>query len=306
MNHKATHPPDTPLYPIREVSRLTGVNSVTLRAWERRYGLICPQRTPKGHRLYAQNDITRIERILQWLNRGVSVSQVAELINQPEAVETPAPASHDWESQRQQLIALVNALDTSGLEALYHQSLALYPLSVAINELWQPAIKSLEAGWQSAPDALAQRTFEALLRSQVGIRLYYANKATRGPLVMIAPLPDEPGPLWVLMTALLASEHGYRVQLMDRSLPLDALPQAVARLHVSLVLLASGQVENDAHVHQALPEAAATLGVPVGLCGDIARRREGEFQDGHLHLLGDDLPRAVARLRPLLREAGVL
>ena len=72
MSNKATHPPDTPLYPIREVSRLTGVNSVTLRAWERRYGLIRPQRTPKGHRLYAQDDISRIERILQWLNRGHS------------------------------------------------------------------------------------------------------------------------------------------------------------------------------------------------------------------------------------------
>lgn len=306
MNNKATHPPDTPLYPIREVSRLTGVNSVTLRAWERRYGLICPQRTPKGHRLYAQDDITRIERILQWLNRGVSVSQVAELINQPEAVETPAPASHDWESQRQQLIAMVEALDTQGLQALYHQSLALYPLSVAINELWQPAIKTLETRWQSTPDVLARRTLEALLRSQAGIRLHHANQATRGPLVLIAPLPDEPGPLWALMAALLASEHGYQVQLMDHSLPLDVLPQAVTRLHVSMVLFASGQPESDAYMHQALPAAAATLGVPVGLCGDVVRRREGEFNDSRIHLLGDDLPRAIARLRPLLRGAGVL
>ena len=42
------------LYPIRTVSSLTGVNSITLRAWERRYGLIKPVRTPKGHRLYTQ------------------------------------------------------------------------------------------------------------------------------------------------------------------------------------------------------------------------------------------------------------
>lgn len=38
--------------PIREVSRITGVNAVTLRAWERRYGLIVPHRTAKGHRLF--------------------------------------------------------------------------------------------------------------------------------------------------------------------------------------------------------------------------------------------------------------
>ena len=38
--------------PIREVARITGVNAVTLRAWERRYGLIVPHRTAKGHRLF--------------------------------------------------------------------------------------------------------------------------------------------------------------------------------------------------------------------------------------------------------------
>ena len=49
--NKILAPPAEGLLPIRTVSILTGVHSVTLRAWERRYGLITPQRTPKGHRL---------------------------------------------------------------------------------------------------------------------------------------------------------------------------------------------------------------------------------------------------------------
>ncbi|MBR2513306.1 MAG: MerR family transcriptional regulator [Halomonas sp.] len=306
MSNKATHPPDTPLYPIREVSRLTGVNSVTLRAWERRYGLIRPQRTPKGHRLYAQDDITRIERILQWLNRGVPVSQVVDLLDQPEAVETPAPAAGDWTSQRQQLQSVIEAVDLPKLEALYYQSLALYPLSVAINELWQPVILSLEAKWASQPDDLVRRTFEAFLRSQVGIRLHYANQATRGPLILLSAMPDDPGPLWVLMCALMASEQGYRVQLLDHSLALADLPQAVARLHSSMVLLSSGQRESDDYIRQALPQAAHSLNVPIGVCGEVARLREGELNDGPVHMLGDDLPQAIARLRPLLRESGIL
>lgn len=58
------HPPpllikQEQLFPIREVSRLTGVNPVTLRAWERRYGLIQPARTESGHRLYSMTDIER-------------------------------------------------------------------------------------------------------------------------------------------------------------------------------------------------------------------------------------------------------
>ncbi|WP_215201409.1 MerR family transcriptional regulator, partial [Escherichia coli] len=49
--------------PIREVTRLTGVHPVTLRAWERRYGLVVPQRTGKGHRLYSEEQVERIRRI---------------------------------------------------------------------------------------------------------------------------------------------------------------------------------------------------------------------------------------------------
>ena len=49
--------PADALYPIRTVSTLTGVHPVTLRAWERRYGLIRPHRTPKGHRLYTRADV---------------------------------------------------------------------------------------------------------------------------------------------------------------------------------------------------------------------------------------------------------
>ena len=48
--------------PIREVARQTGVNAVTLRAWERRYGLIVPQRTPKGHRLYSAEHVGQSRR----------------------------------------------------------------------------------------------------------------------------------------------------------------------------------------------------------------------------------------------------
>ena len=62
--------------PIREVARQTGVNAITLRAWERRYGLIVPQRTPKGHRLYSAEHVQRILAILTWLTATPRLSQV--------------------------------------------------------------------------------------------------------------------------------------------------------------------------------------------------------------------------------------
>jgi DNA-binding transcriptional MerR regulator len=83
------------LFPIREVSRLTGVNAVTLRAWERRYGLIQPIRTDSGHRLYSQADIDEVRRILGWLERGVAVSKVGSILASGHALAGQAGGATD-------------------------------------------------------------------------------------------------------------------------------------------------------------------------------------------------------------------
>ena len=110
------------LFPIREVARLTGVNPVTLRAWERRYGLIVPTRTDSGHRLYSMADIERVRSILEWIERGVAVSKIGKIL----AKTAPLKAlSHlipsdlvqaDYTQWQQQVQAAVSAFDEAHLE----------------------------------------------------------------------------------------------------------------------------------------------------------------------------------------------
>ena len=64
------------LYTIGEVALLCDINPVTLRAWQRRYGLLKPQRTDGGHRLFNDADIDRIREIKRWIDNGVQVSKV--------------------------------------------------------------------------------------------------------------------------------------------------------------------------------------------------------------------------------------
>jgi hypothetical protein len=61
------------LYTIGEVALLCDINPVTLRAWQRRYGLLKPQRTDGGHRLFNDADIDRIREIKSWIDNGVQV-----------------------------------------------------------------------------------------------------------------------------------------------------------------------------------------------------------------------------------------
>ena len=53
----------TPAFNLKVVLKETGLAADTLRAWERRYGMPMPQRTPGGHRLYSERDI----EVIKWL-----------------------------------------------------------------------------------------------------------------------------------------------------------------------------------------------------------------------------------------------
>ena len=63
-------------YSIGEVAERCGINPVTLRAWQRRYGLLKPQRSEGGHRQFDEEDVQRIEEI-KGVNDGLK-AQIAE------------------------------------------------------------------------------------------------------------------------------------------------------------------------------------------------------------------------------------
>ena len=90
-NHKSAHN-NMPVYNIKAVSQMTGLLPVTLRAWERRYGLPNPQRGEQGYRLYSEEDL----RTLQWLkaqvDAGMSISRAVQYLNElRESGKKPPP-----------------------------------------------------------------------------------------------------------------------------------------------------------------------------------------------------------------------
>ncbi len=83
-------------FTIRAASALTGINPNTLRAWERRYGLVRPERTPKGYRLYTEEDIERLRVIQRTMQKGISVGQVNEhLVGTDSLAELPEEPTQD-------------------------------------------------------------------------------------------------------------------------------------------------------------------------------------------------------------------
>lgn len=132
--------------PIRRVSELTGVNSVTLRAWERRYGLLKPLRTAKGHRLYRPEDIARVEAIQRWLARGVAVGQVRALLDQGVDENAAGLSEADpWQQHRQAMGQALATLDVRALEKRLAALTAEYPMPVLVDHCLEPLLSQ----WRS-------------------------------------------------------------------------------------------------------------------------------------------------------------
>src|SRR5512135_436412 len=84
-----------PTYNLKAVLQETGIGADTLRAWERRYGLPKPQRTPGGHRLYSQRDIHLIKWLVARQAEGLSISRAVKRWNElAQAGEDPLAQVH--------------------------------------------------------------------------------------------------------------------------------------------------------------------------------------------------------------------
>ncbi|MGL6349123.1 MAG: MerR family transcriptional regulator, partial [Aeromonas sp.] len=194
-------------YPIRDVARLTGVNAITLRAWQRRYGLVQPARTEKGHRLYSEGDIAQIGEILRWLERGVSIGQVKGLLCAP----SPVQVSDHWQQTLAQISQAVLGFDQRQVEAELNELLVSYPFELVRSRALQPLLDQVLGLWRTRPDgALLQQVWLSWLYTRFARHLIEQEK---GHPVTLASW-GRVGPLDLVWRAYELIGQGYEVQLL--------------------------------------------------------------------------------------------
>lgn len=178
-----------PLYPIREVSRITGVNSITLRAWERRYGLIEPVRTESGHRLYTDEHIQQIQTAVSLNQQGIPISRVKSLLEKPteieatEVSEETVISSKAVESGFAFLVEPLQSLNVMALEQAVDQLLADFPDKKAYQILAQANLQFCE--WSLAEQLLWQNIVSMRLNTRLRhqLRLFPKYRGNRVLLV---------------------------------------------------------------------------------------------------------------------------
>src|SRR3712207_3606306 len=101
-----------PRYNTKVVVRETGVPADTFRAWERRYGVPMPHRTPAGQRLYSDRDIAIVHWLRDRTAEGMTISQAVHLLESGHAAAESDAQPVAWDRLEQQLVEALLRLDT--------------------------------------------------------------------------------------------------------------------------------------------------------------------------------------------------
>jgi MerR family transcriptional regulator, light-induced transcriptional regulator len=290
------------LFPIRIVSNLTGVNAVTLRAWERRHGLIKPVRTASGHRLYGREQIDVVHRILGLQKTGLPISQIARALRASQAQSTP-PELGPWRAHRDRLVAAVSRFDEEELDQVYSSALALYPIETVTDRLLLPVLRELGRRWQTGEGSVTEEHFFSVsVRDKLGARFHHRTRSNRGPRVLAACLPDEQHEIGLLMFSLAAHDRGLRIVLLAARTPIEELPAAARRGRCAAVVLSATLTPPAPLVGEQLPAMVAAAGVPVFVGGVASLRERDAIVAAGAEVLGTDIPAGVERIRTALAD----
>jgi DNA-binding transcriptional MerR regulator len=292
------------LFPIREVARLTGVNPVTLRAWERRYGLIVPTRTESGHRLYSMSDIERVRKILGWIERGAAVSKIGKLLARAaplQALSQIIPNDlvlADYAQWQQQIRVAVSAFDDVQLEQVYGQVFSSYSLAVVFQDILLPVWRQLLQRQEQFGGTSEWVFLDGFLRSRVLQRLLLMRDI-RPRRVVISGLVGHCRELELLIAALFLGCPQTRVRVLPIGQPFDELTLVCERIKPQALVLFSNHVPV-AELPRRLNRLALSLNCQLLLAGDAADLAQESLAGSSIGCLGNEGEVMSQRLKQFL------
>jgi len=225
---------------IGELSRRSGVSPELLRAWERRYELLRPTRSPGGLRLYSLEDLERVRLMRQHIDGGLAAAEAATLVSRTPvgdaAADTPALSRA---GAQQELAAALDAFDEPAAQAVIDRQLATTTLDSFLSEVVLPYLRELGERWERGKASVAQEHFaSSVLRGRL-LGLARGWGLGLGPLALLACLPGEQHELGLVAFGLALRARGWRVGYLGGDAPLDTVSRAADDLRPGLVVLST-------------------------------------------------------------------
>lgn len=266
---------------IGELSRRVGVSTELLRAWERRYELLSPSRTPGGLRLYGEADERRVGRMLEHLGSGVSAAEAARLTRgefEAQSSHVPRDPAQESGSQRSSSAAddlrrALDHLDETRANAAFDSLMSGFALETVLRDAVLPYLRELGERWRNTGDeVIAQEHFaSALLRGRL-LSIARGWGGGYGPMALLACFPGDHHDLGLICFGLALRGYGWRITFLGPDTPMHTVVETARLISPSLVVLTTNvengidEFESDlTKIASEAPLALAGAGVGEGL-----------------------------------------
>lgn len=198
-------------YSIGDVAERCGINPVTLRAWQRRYGLLKPQRSEGGHRQFDDDDIRRIEEIKRWIERGVPVGKVKALLDQD---KDPEPG--DWRSLQEEMMGTLRQVSPAKTRLQIAAFCHLHPVDALIDNVFLPVRQTLSLDHDTA--RIISSMLDGILIEQAVTSLSDSRSKAGKDALLIGWGVEDRTRLW--LEAWRLSHRGWRINVFAEPLAL--------------------------------------------------------------------------------------
>ena len=237
-------------YTIRDLEKLSGIKAHTIRIWEKRYGLIEPQRTSTNIRTYCDLDLKRLLNISLLNHNGFKISRIARLSNDElsEKIYHLQQNSTDTESQIKSLTIAMMELDEDKFEKITSRAIIQLGFEDTIIKVIYPFFQQIGIMWQTGIINPAQEHFVSNLIRQKMIMAIDSQITVNSPdhKSFMLFLPEgELHELGLLFFAYLIKKRGHRLIYLGQSVPMNDLIEAAKLKPVDYIVTAFVSSIND-------------------------------------------------------------
>ena len=229
------------------------MQAVTLRAWERRYNLLKPERLDNNYRLYSDRDIQVVRWITHRLDDGLSISKAAQEYKSlresgisPEALPTvlvPEPSTtplYQPDVYAKKLFdALTNHDELKG-KKIIEDIQSMFDLKVIFLEIFSPCLYQIGEAWYRGKIRIATEHFASAFIRGILMQLLTAFPIySQAPTLLVGCPPEEFHELASLMLSVLLRREGYQVEFLGADLPVDDLVAFAEDVSPDMIILSA-------------------------------------------------------------------
>jgi len=254
-----------PRYVMKVAARLSGLSPYVIRSWEKRYGVVDPERTDTNRRLYSEEDVEHLRLLRRLTERGHAIGSIADLpidelrrmVEEEDRLRrqqgTNAKQGDAAVSLRETLLDHARALDPRAMEAALLRASSDFSRREFLEQVLVPFIEEVGRGWMEGRLRIAhEHVATTVVRNYLLNALTTSQAAHTAPTAIVATPQGQVHELGALMIANVAAMSGWDIIFLGSDLPAEEIASAARELGASMVLLSIVFPPNDPRIQSEL------------------------------------------------------